>query len=115
MREAKPDPARMAFAYLALWKLVDVQFPDHNWLEILPESQEELETELRDLLTTKLEWAEDPAGLRDEIQRTLAFVRVNKIKDPDWRKEAEALRKYYQERALKYTDDIQMTLGASNL
>lgn len=91
------DLSRLTQLYLALWKLVDIQFPGHNWLELTTYSQPKLEARVSAIGVGP--WAEDEGTVRDDIEGALKVARSEE-RTGAWLAEATLLRGLLLDRAL---------------
>lgn len=57
------DALKTMTAYLTLWKALDVFFEGHHWLEIVSESSERSERELKVLWGLDFSFADNPKQL----------------------------------------------------
>lgn len=95
---------RLTSIYLKLWKLIDIHFPGHHWLEITEESKGALKSEIHQTLEDGLSWAPEPQNLCEDINRTLKLVE-SKV-ETDWLFRAQELRTVMQDKALQAADQI---------
>lgn len=98
-------PVKLASIYLKLWKLIDIHFPGHRWLEITEESEKTLKSEIYQLLEDELSWSPNPKALREDMKRTLALVE-SKL-ETDWFFRAQGMRTDMQDKALRAASQIQ--------
>jgi len=103
------DAYKLASAYLKLWKALDVYFDGHQWLELVPEDSSSTANEINELFNADLSFADDPKRFRDEIARTLLFLK-QEPKNTRWISEAEVLRTYFQNQAIRFAGDIVLTM-----
>lgn len=103
------DAYQLALAYLKLWKALDVYFGGHHWLELVPEECDATKEEVDALFKDDLHFADDPKRLRDEIARTVLFLK-QEPKNAGWLSEAGILRTYFQNQAIRFAGDITLTM-----
>jgi hypothetical protein len=96
---------KLASTYLRLWKLIDIHFPGHHWLEITEESEKVLKDEIYKTLKGDLSWAPESGALREDISQTLELVE-SKV-ETDWILRAQKMRTGMQDKALKAVDQIR--------
>lgn len=102
-RTVPNDPERLTLFYLALWKLVDIHFPGHQWLESISESKPDLLEEVSSYLKSDPQsWTENPERIKADADRALKLVGASEI-DPGWIVRADELRRSFQESALRYS------------
>jgi signal transduction histidine kinase len=101
------DAERLALFDLALWKLVDIHFPGHHWLESVSESKPDLIREIHSYLESDISsWARDLEKIRADANRVLELV-SNSAVDPSWIDRAGQLRRSFQDCALKYSNRLR--------
>lgn len=106
----KRDAVRLASAYLKLWKLLDLFFPGHQWLEISEESVEGVLAEVQRLSNDDLSWAAQEEGkLQEDVQRALGLL-SQKV-SATWMLEAARLRDRFQEEAFSAVEEIRENLA----
>lgn len=96
---------KLASIYLRLWKLIDIHFPGHHWLEMTEESEKVLRDEIRQTLKDDLSWAPELDALRQDISQTLEILEA-KV-ETDWLLRAQKMRTDMQDKALKAVDQIR--------
>lgn len=96
---------KLTSIYLKLWKLIDIHFPGHHWLEVTEESEGALKKEIQQTLEDDLSWASEQENLREDINRTLKIVE-SKV-ETDWLFHAQTQRAVMQDKALKAADQIR--------
>jgi hypothetical protein len=107
-----PDPLRSTIAYLRLWKICDVLLArthdSARVFEVVPLDEGKILKDLQLLASSDLDWADE--DLRSSINTVLELSGKQAKSD----KEIAALaifRETFQERALKYSADIEIALG----
>lgn len=101
---------------MKLWKLLDLFFPGHQWLEISEESVEGVQAEVSRLSQEDLSWAAEQEGkLREDIHRVLGLL--DQRGTPTWILEATRFRDEFQEEAFKAVEEIRegLTLDSEGL
>ena len=113
--DAKYNPAKMALAYLTLWKAIDIFFPENRWSEIVADTYEEMAAEVHKLLKENdLSWAKDPGELRYHIESTFKVIRALHANDKSFLGQAASFRDLLRDSALKYAGEIQLVASAGS-
>lgn len=107
------DPLKLTEFYLALWKLLDIGFPSHHWLELSSESAEGIEAEIERMVgrpvaritENDLTWGDDPRNLQKDLSDTVQLAR-EAIKSADWIAKADTLRSSLRDKALYYAQFV---------
>ena len=92
------DHLGQASIYLKLWKLIDIHFPGHHWLELTEESEDDLEREIRQVLE-HLPSPSERNAVRRDIEETLKLVESKS--ETDWLVRAQQMRANMQDKALE--------------
>ncbi len=100
------DYLEQASIYLKLWKLIDIHFPGHHWLELTDESEDDLKGEIEGVLED-LSRSSERNALRRDIEETLELVESWSGKDWSRSLRAQQMRTDMQSKALEAAGQIR--------
>jgi hypothetical protein len=101
MRETMPSKYELLTSfYLALWKLIDLQFPAHHWLELTPESEDKLFEEIKSHPILSQNELEEASQIGRDMDIALGMVhQFHEKPDFDLQPRLINFRRYLQEQA----------------
>ncbi len=115
--ETEYRAAVMVGAYAVLWKLLDLKFPEHHWLEVVPEDEAKILKEVQGFLSREI-GLPTPSGeegrLKSDARLALEVFQDWK-NDENWYKTAGELKARFQEKAEMFARTIGATAQTTPL